>query len=181
MRFSISIPKLYAVGLGVAAATLGPLVAAEEAAVQVYECHQGGQVTYSDAPCAGQEQTLEVEYNQLDPSQARQAAKSAAALVYQADSVAQANLLDAEILSLEQQIANQETERDARVAALRNQLAKGTEETNTTAWEAAINQQIASTYDGFSDNILAQRAQLGALKAQRESLGRQAPPSAPAP
>ncbi|WP_295428260.1 DUF4124 domain-containing protein [uncultured Thiodictyon sp.] len=181
MHVPISILRLCAVGLVGLAAALSLNAAAEEAAVQVYECHQDGKVTFSDEPCAGREQTLEVDYSRPDAAQARAAAQSAAAREYQAGTVAQGYVLDSEILSLEQQITNQETERDARIAALRNQLAQGSEGTDTAAWEASMNQQIASTYEGYTDSILAQRARLGALKAQREALGRQPSRSQPAP
>ena len=78
MPFPIAIPRLFVLGLGAAAATLSIQLAAEEAAVQVNECHQGGQVTFSDEPCVGREQTLEVDYDRPDAAQARAAAQSAA-------------------------------------------------------------------------------------------------------
>jgi len=44
---------------------------------------------------------------------------------------------------------------------------------NPSAWQAAINQQIDSTYQNYNDAILAERRRLDQLQAQRESLGGQ--------
>jgi len=130
-------------------------------------------VTFSDEPCVGTEQTVKIDYSRPDAAQGEDAAFAAQAAEAQAGAVAQAAVLDSEILNLEQQITNQQTERDARVAALRQQLAQGTEDPNPSAWQAAMNQQIDATYNNYNDTILAQRRRLDQLQAQRQSLGSQ--------
>ncbi len=173
MRLSSNIRWLLAICPGVLAALPAGQPAAEEVAVPVYECHQGGEVTFSEAPCVGTEQTVSIDYSQPDAAQSEDAAFADQAAEAQAGAVAQAAVLDTEILNLEQQITNQQAERDARVAALRQQLAEGTEDPNQSAWEAAMNQQIDSTYNTYNDTILAERRRLDQLQAQRQSLGGQ--------
>ena len=143
------------------AVTPGTELAAEEAAVQVYECHQGGKVTFSETPCAGAERSVEVDYSRPNPAQARQADEAAFVADDRAGVVAQAAVLDAEILNLEQHISNLQTEREARVSALRDQLAQGTERLDSAAWEKGMNQQIVSTYNDLSDTILARAGAAG--------------------
>ena len=179
MRVPMLRPGAGARGLGVLTAILSLNLAAGQGAVKVYECRQDGQVTFSDQPCAGHEQRLEVDYSRPGAAQAQAAAQSAAVLENRAGTVAQVYVLDQEILSLEQQIANQETERDQAVADLRNRLAQGTEATDTAAWQAQLNQQITATYEGYNDRILAERARLADLKSQRAFLG--APQGSPVP
>jgi hypothetical protein len=173
MRLSSETRWLRTVCPGVLAALLAGQPAAEEAAVQVYECHQGGKVTFSEEPCVGTEQTVTIEYSRPDAAQVEDAAFAAQGAEAQAGAVAQAAVLDTEILNLEQQITNQQAERDARVAALRQQLAQGSDDPNPSAWQAAMNQQIDSTYQNYNDAILAERRRLDQLQAQRESLGGQ--------
>ena len=182
-------PRLFALGAGALATTLGLPLAAAEGEVAVYECHQDGKVIFSGTPCTepggdpvldpwpARQRTLEVDYSRPDAVQAQQAQQSAAALEYQTGAVAQADLLDTEILNLETRIANLAIERDAQVAALRNQLAQGTESTDTASWAAGLNQQIASVTSNAADAILAEQARLGELQAQRAALGPAAPPS----
>jgi hypothetical protein len=186
MRCAMMRPRLCALGLGALAATLSPRLMAGEGEMQVYECHQGGTVTFSGAPCAdplldlgpARQQTLELDYPRPDATQLRAAEQSAAALEQQAGRVAEADLLDTEILNLESRISNLETERDARVAALRDQLAQGTESTDTASWAAGLNQQIVSVTNNYNDTILAERARLNQLQGQRAFLGSVTPPSA---
>jgi len=173
MRLSSETRWLLRVCPGVLAALLAGQPAAEEAAIQVYECHQGGKVTFSDEPCVGTEQTLKIDYSRPDAAQGEDAAFAAQAAEAQAGAVAQAAVLDAGILNLEQQITNQQAERDAQIAALRQQLAEGTQDPDPSAWQAAMNQQILSTYEKYNDTILAERRRLDQLQAQRESLGGQ--------
>jgi hypothetical protein len=166
----------WTLSLGVLAGILAVGAAAEEASVQVYECHQGGRVTFSGTPCAGQEQTVDLQYELPSPAQATRAEQNAIQQGEQAWNLAQANLLDNQILNAAQQISNLESQRDAQVAALRAQLNAGTQDPNPTAWQARLNQEIQSTIADYNDDILAQRQQLDQLKAQRAALGQ-----APAP
>jgi hypothetical protein len=175
MRLLIPLRGLFAVCLGSLAVTPGTAPLAEEAAVRMYECNQGGEITFSDVPCAGTERRVELDYAQPDPAQAQAAAVAAQAAEDRAGTLAQAQLLDAEVLNLEQHISNLEHERDARIGALRDQLAQGTENPDTDAWQAAINQQIRSATDNYSDSILAARARLDALRAERQALGGRPP------
>lgn len=167
-----------AVGLGVlAVVTLGPSLAAENAAVRVYECTQGGAATFSDEPCGGAgaatERSIEVDYSHPDGAQSRAVAESVRVQEEQAGRVAEADVLDADILDQQQRIMNLEMERDARIAALRRQLAQGTELLDKNAWEAKIYQQIDAIQADYNDAILGEQQRLGKLNAQRESLGGQ--------
>lgn len=169
MHVAMMNPRLFALGLGALAATLGPCVAAEEAAVQVYECRQDGKVMFSGTPCTdpdgdpvvdpgpARQQTLELDYARPAAAQLQQARQAAAVAEYRADTVAEAALLDTEILNLEQRISNLQTERDARVSAVPPE-------------------QVESVTDSYNDTILAERARLGELQARRASLGPAAPP-----
>jgi hypothetical protein len=170
MRLPIPIRGLVAAFMGCLAATVGTGSLAEETAVQMYECNQGGTVTFSDVPCAGMRRSVELDYSRPDAAQAQAAAAAAQAAEDRAGTRAQADLLDAEILNLEQRISNLQTERDARLAALNNQLAQGTESPDADAWQAAINQQILSVTNNYNDGILAQRKRLGELRTQRQGL-----------
>ncbi|WP_295456978.1 hypothetical protein [uncultured Thiodictyon sp.] len=184
MHVAMMSPRLFALGLGALAATLGLPLAAGEGEVQVYECHQGGKVIFSGTPCtdpggdpvlepgSARQRTLELDYSRPSAGQVQQAEKSAAALERQTGVVAEAALLDTEILSLETRIANLQTERDVRVSALNAQLAQGATPNDTPAsWAAGLNQQIIAVTNNFNDTILAERARLGELQARRAALG----------
>lgn len=162
--------------LGVLTGVLGPGAVAEEASMQVYECRQGDTVTYSGTPCGTQEQTMDLEYERPSPAAARAATQTAIRQGEQAWNQAQATVLDNQILSAAQQVSDLETQREARVAALRNQLNQGTENPNPEAWQAGVQQQIQSTVQNYNDQILAVRQRLDQLKSQRAALG-----PAPAP
>ena len=164
-----------AVWLGVLAViTSGPSLAAENTAVRVYECKQGGNLSFSDEPCVGagaaNERSIEVEYTQPDTTQSRAATESDTAQEEQADQVADIALLDGDILSQQQRIKNLEMERDARIAELRRQLAEGTELLDKKAWESRIYQQIDTIQANYNDTIIDEQQHLAELNARRASL-----------
>lgn len=166
----------HGLALGLLAVVFGPRAAAEEASMQVYECRQGDTVTYSGAPCGAQEQTMDLQYERPSAAAAQAATQTAIRQGEKAWNQAQAVVLDNQILSTAQQASDLETQRDARVAALRNELNRGTENPNPDAWQAGLRQQIASTVQNYNNQILALRQQLDQLKSQRAALG-----PAPAP
>lgn len=180
MRAMTQQPARRALPLGVLATVLTTALSttsmAEEAAVQVYECRQGDQVTFSDSPCVGQEETLDLQYERPSPAAVQAATQQALRQGAQAWNQAQADVLDAEILNAAQQISNLETERDARVAALQADLDHGSENPDPDAWQQHLKREMLNTTKGYNDNILARRQQLDRLKAQRAALG-----PAPAP
>jgi hypothetical protein len=152
------------------AAMPGAESAAAEVQQQVYKCNQGGQITFSQTPCAGQAQSVEVEYTQPDAAQAQQAAAQAQEEEGVAGAVAQAAVLDAQIQSMERRISDLETQRDAELTLLRAQLAAGTENPNPQAFQESMEAQIVATTENYDHEILQARTQLGELQAQREAL-----------
>lgn len=175
---------LFSVGVGILVLSWGSSCAADNAAVRVYECKQGGTLSFSDAPCVGAgaatERSIEVDYTQPDAAQASAATESDAVQEKQADQVADIALLNADILSQQQRIKNLEMERDARTAELRRQLAEGTQLLDKNAWESRIYQQIDNIQANYNDTIIGEQQHLGELNARRASLegqGRQAQPA----
>jgi hypothetical protein len=155
---------------------------ADAADTQVYECNQDGTVTFSQTPCTGQEQKVDIQYDQSGqtgqvPTDA--AASSAPTFIEdrQADAVAEANLLDNQILQTEQQITRLQIEREAQVAALKQRLFTGTEDRDVTAWKMKLDQEIESVYQNYSARIVSENAKLDSLRARRAALiGDQAAP-----
>jgi hypothetical protein len=148
---------------------------AEAAEAQVYECNQGGTVTFSETPCAGQERKVDIEYDRLSPTQSQDAQAAEQSAEDRAGAVAQADLLDTEILNVQQEIGRLQTERDARLAAMKQQRDIGGESLDQAAWLAQQNAQIASVYQDYSDRIVTATAKLSDLQAQRAALGGPAP------
>ena len=146
-------------------------VAAGEADARMYECRQGGQLTFSDQPCAGQERTIDVPYEEPSASGAAAARQAVRAEENAVDAVAQAAVLDAQILDKQQEIARLQTERDAQVAQLQQQVFQGTENLDQNAWQAQMTQRIASVEESYNARIVAANAQLDALQSQRAALG----------
>lgn len=155
-----------AVCLGLAGGNL-----ALAADVQVYECVQNGQKTFSSQPCAGEERKLDVQFDQPNP--AAQAANAAA--LQQADAVAEANLLDNQILAAQQQVAQLGTERAATVAQINQEIWKGTEQLNADAWKAQKEAEAASVYQNYSNQIQAAQDRLNMLLARRAALNSSTP------
>ena len=175
-----------AVWLGVLTVmTLSPSLAAENTTVRVYECQQGGTPSFSDEPCEGAgaatDRSIEVDYTQPDAAQSRAAAESLAVQEEQADKVADLDLLNADILSQQQRIKNLEMERDARIAALRRQLAEGTERLDKNVWESQIYQQIDTIQANYNDTIIGEQQHLAELNARRASMDGQGRQALPAP
>jgi hypothetical protein len=150
---------------------------AEEAKAPMYECNQGGQVTFSEEPCAGQERKIDVQYDEPSGNDAAAAQEAAQAEENAAGAVAQAAVLDAQILEKQQEIAQLRVERAARVAELRQRRFEGTEQLDQNAWQAQMTQQIASVYEDYSARIVNASADLSALQSQRAALGAPGPAS----
>ncbi len=144
---------------------------AREAEQRVYECNQGGQVIFSDQPCGGQERQLTLEYDQPSQAQIQESEAAAQSAEAAAGTAAEANLLDIEILNAEKVVSRLETERDAQVAELKAQRDAGSENLDENAWLAQMNARIESTYQDYTNQILAGRTQLDTLRARRAALG----------
>lgn len=152
-------------------------ILAEVAEQQVYECNRDGAITFSQEPCAGQERTLDIEYDRPSRAQGEAAAAAAQGAQMQAGAIAQAAVLDREILASEERLTNLKIQRDARLAELKQQRDIGSETLDQAAWLAGMNQQIESVYQDYSDRIVAEDARLDELRAQRAALGDPAPGS----
>jgi hypothetical protein len=155
------------IGLPCVAAT----AAANAAVDQMYECDQDGTVTFSDQPCTGPERIRDIQYDQPSGSQT-----NAAETVLQdenADSgaVAQADVLDTEILKTEQEISRLQIERTARLAEMREQRRLGSEDRDRAAWLQQMDQKMESTYQDYSARIITATDRLNELKARRAALG----------
>jgi hypothetical protein len=152
---------------------------ADAADRQVYECKEDGKVTFSQMPCSGQERKVDVQYDQPGqvPTDSAPSTAPPEVEIRQADAVAEANLLDDQILHIEQQISRLQIERDARVAELRQQRVVGTENRDVTTWETKLDQEIESVYQHYSDRIISENAKLERLRDRRAALiGEQAAP-----
>ncbi len=149
----------------IAAATL-----AAEVQKRVYECRQGGRVIFSDQPCGTQERQINLEYEAPSPAQEAEASAAVQAEEAAADQAAEANLLDTEILNGDKELARLETERDARVAALKAQRDAGSEGFDQNAWLSEMNAKIESTYQDYTNEIINARTRLDALRARRAAL-----------
>jgi hypothetical protein len=143
-------------------------VPAEEAHTHLYECNQGSRVTYSDQPCGSAEKRVDVDYARPEAPQG--AATAAAAAALQADRVAEAQLLDTEILNAEQRIGHLQIERDGRIAELRQERYAGTEDLDQQAWQAKMDQRIGAVAAEYQDNIDTEQARLAELQAERAAL-----------
>jgi len=159
--------------LGVLLSLGVPPLLAEGAEKQVYECKNGDQVILSEEPCGANEQRLEVGYNPADNAEAAQAEGATKAEEAQASDVAEAELLDTEILNAQERITALEDERDARLAEIAKTTFSESEQLDEQAWkaqkEAAI-QAVNTQYDG---EIQTEQARLADLQTKRAAL----PPS----
>lgn len=140
-------------------------ISAKEAAVGMYECTQGGVVSFSDVPCGPDEQQIEVDYQQ--PSNPEGAAAAARDAEAQADQIAEAEVLDTEILDVQRQINHLEVERDAKIAALRRERFAGSEALDQHAWRAGIDAKIEAVAQDYQTRLATHGARLAALQAQR--------------
>jgi hypothetical protein len=143
-------------------------VPAEEAHTQLYKCNQDGRVTYSDQPCGSAEKRIDVDYARPEAPQG--AATAAGDAEVQADRVAQAQLLDTEILKAEQRISRLQIERDGRIAELRRERYAGTEDLDQQAWQAKMDQRIGAVAAEYQDTIDTEQARLAELQAKRAAL-----------
>lgn len=150
---------------------------AEQADVKLYECTQGGSVTYSDRPCVGQERELEIRYQKPDQAQRQQAETEVQQQEATAGAVAEADLLDTEIRNLGQEILRLQAERDERLAEIQQQIFRGTESRDQAAWMAQQNAEIESVREDYDGRILDANTRLNDLQARRASLG--TPPAGP--
>ena len=152
---------------------------AEEADAKMYECNQGGKITFSDQPCTGQERKIDIQYQQPGQTQAQDAQAAARQQEGEAGAVAEAELLDTEIVNAEQEITRLQTERDTRVAEMRQQMQAGTENLDKDAWLAQQDAQIESVYQDYSARIVNLNARLSDLQARRAALGGPVPGPGP--
>lgn len=121
--------------------------------------------------------SISSEASSQTPIEAAPSSESPSIEARQADAVAEANLLDDQILQTEQQITRLRIERDARVAEIRQQRFNVTEDRDVTAWEMKMDQEIKSVHQDYSARIVSENAQLDSLGARRAVLiGDQAPP-----
>ena len=152
---------------------------AEEADAKMYECNQGGKITFSDQPCAGQARKIDIQYEQPGQTQAQDAQTAVRQQEGEAGAVAEADLLDTEILNAEKEVVRLQTERDARVAETRQQMQEGTESLDKDAWLAQQDAQIESVYEDYNARIVNANARLSDLQARRAALGGPVPGPGP--
>jgi hypothetical protein len=150
---------------------------AEQAGVKMYECNEGGSVTYSDRPCVGQERELDIRYQRPDQVQEQRAETEVQQQEETAGVVAEAALLDTEIQNLGQEIVRLQAERDDRLAEIRQQILRGTESRDQAAWMAQQNAQVESIREDYDGRILDANTRLNGLQARRAGLA--ASPPAP--
>jgi hypothetical protein len=141
-------------------------LAAGEAAVGVYECTKDGVTTFSDQPCGVGEKHIEVDYQRATPG-AGAAAQDAEA---QAGAVAEAQVLDTEIVNIQQRISRLQNEQQSRIAELRRQRYAGTEQLDQKAWQAGIDAQIQAAANEYQSAIDRESARLAELQAKRAAL-----------
>jgi len=144
---------------------------AEAAVDQMYECDQDGTVTFSDQPCTGPERIRDVEYDQPSGNQTRNAEAALQDEEAESGAVAQASVLDTEILKTEQQISRLQIERTTRLAEMREQRRLGSEDRDRAAWLQQMDQKMESTYQNYSAQIITATERLDALKERRAALG----------
>jgi hypothetical protein len=154
------------------------LACAEDADVKMYECKQGGSITYSDRPCVGQERELDIRYQRPDQVQEQRAETEVQQQEETAGVVAEAALLDTEIQNLGQEIVRLQAERDDRLAEIRQQILRGTESRDQAAWMAQQNAQIESIREDYDGRILDANTRLNDLQARRAGLAA-SPPGGP--
>ncbi len=154
----------FAAVLSLAACVAG----AEEVDDQVYECNQGGKITFSDQPCAGEERKVDIRYN--EPNQAQTLEAQSADQAAEAGAIAEADLLDTQILNTQKEISRLQTERSARLAEMKQQRDIGSEERDQAAWIASQNAQIESVYQDYTARIVTATARLDDLQARRAAL-----------
>ena len=150
---------------------LSASAAAEAAVDQMYECDQDGTVTFSDQPCTGSERIRDVEYDQPGGNQTRNAEAALRDMEAESGAVAQASVLDTEILKTEQQISRLQIERTTRLAEMREQRRLGSEDRDRAAWLQQMDQKMESTYQDYSAQIITATERLNALKERRAALG----------
>lgn len=143
---------------------------AGEGEVKLYECNDKGIVTFSDQPCGARQQSIELEYERPDPAKAQGAAAAARANEAKAGQIAEAELLDTEILNTQERISRLETERDGRIAGLRQQRFAGTEALDQNAWQVEMNNQIGAVAAEYQTAIDTEQTRLADLQAKRAAL-----------
>jgi hypothetical protein len=148
---------------------------AEQAGVKMYECKEGGSVTYSDRPCVGQERELDIRYQKPDQAQEQRIEAQAQQQEAGADVAAEAALLDTEIGNLGQEIVRLQAERDDRLAQIQQQILRGTQSRDQTAWMAQQNAQIESITEEYDGRILDANTRLNDLRARRAGLAASPP------
>ncbi|MGB5832957.1 MAG: DUF4124 domain-containing protein [Thiohalocapsa sp.] len=143
----------------------------EAADAQVYKCKEDGKITFSQEPCAGQERKVDIQYDQPSEAQTEAAVSNAESQQAEAGTVAEARLLDDEIIQTEQQINRLRIERDARLGELQEQRFRGSENRDEAAWLGKMNQEIESADRDYSARIISETARLDSLRARRAALG----------
>jgi hypothetical protein len=170
MHASSVVARERARALPVALLCLAAGAVAEAAVDRIYECDQGGTVTFSDQPCTGPEHIREVEYDQPSGSQTRDAVAGQEDEA-RSGAVAEASVLDTEILKTEQEISRLKIERTARLAEMREQRRLGSEDRDRAAWLQQMDQKMESTYQEYSARIITATERLNALNERRAALG----------
>ncbi len=147
------------------ALTAAPLIAGE-AAVGVYECTRNGVTTFSDQPCGPGETHIEVDYQSAAPGAdaAAQAAQS------QAGAVAQAQVLDTEILNSRQHISRLQDAQRVRIAELRQARFQGNDQLDAAAFRAQMDAEIQATANRYQTEIDQEATRLADLQARRAAL-----------
>jgi hypothetical protein len=142
-----------------------PLIAGQ-AAVGVYECTKNGVTTFSDQPCGPQEKHIEVDYQRAGPG----AGAAAQAAEGQAGVVAQAQLLDTEILNSQQRISRLQDAQRVRIAELRQAGFQGNEQLDAAAFRAQTDAEIQATANRYQIEIDQEASRLANLQARRAAL-----------
>ncbi|ESQ17290.1 MAG TPA: hypothetical protein DDY14_00830 [Chromatiaceae bacterium] len=151
-------------------ATLATSIQAAD--VKVYECDQDGTLTFSQEPCGDQPQQLDIQYDQPDQEQTESAISAARNRQFEADNIAQSDVLDNEIQRTEQQINRLQSERQERLAEMSQQEFRGSEERDEEAWITQMNQKMESVDQDYKARIISETARLDRLRAQRAALPR---------
>jgi len=166
----VPINRILALTLLIAPLWLAATTLAEAAVDQMYECDQDGTVTFSDQPCTGPERIRDVEYDQPSGSQTRNAEAALQDEEAESGAVAQADVLNTEILKTEQQISRLQIQRTTRLAEMREQRRLGSEDRDRAAWLKKMDQEMESTYQDYSAQIITATERLNELKARRAAL-----------
>ena len=151
---------------------LAVVLACSAANADVYKCQQNGKMVFSDQPCGGSAEKINVKpaSGHADSVSEADAVAASKAFIDKTNASAKRNALDADIERAQDRINSLQNSRDRELAALSEKKRRANDNLAGAVWEDSISNEMIAVTNSYATRIAVEERKLAQLNAKRAAL-----------